>query len=101
MAHPATGGVIRLALIPRSKNISKKGPQISPLRCAPVEMTKGRAMLPSTGGAELEPFSSPWVAIRREAYRMERLPDSLLSVARVVGGFHLGFLCLQNAPHRP
>src|SRR3984885_2431718 len=33
----------------RSKNISRKGrltPQISPLRCAPVEMTKGRAALP-------------------------------------------------------
>ena len=38
---------------------SKKGPltqQISPLRCAPVEMTKGRAALPATVVAELEPF---------------------------------------------
>jgi hypothetical protein len=28
-----------------SKNISKKGPQISPLRCAPVEMTKERVVV--------------------------------------------------------
>jgi hypothetical protein len=27
-------------------------PQISPLRCAPVEMTKGRAVLPATVVAE-------------------------------------------------
>ena len=39
-----------------SKNISKKGPQISPLRCAPVEMTKGRAVPPSTVVVEQEPF---------------------------------------------
>ena len=31
-------------------------PRISPLRCASVEMTKGRAVLPSTVVAEQEPF---------------------------------------------
>jgi hypothetical protein len=31
------------------------GPQISPLRCAPVEMTKGRAVLPARLVAEQEP----------------------------------------------
>jgi hypothetical protein len=31
-------------------------PQISPLRFAPVEMTKGRAVLPGTVVAEQEPF---------------------------------------------
>ena len=31
-------------------------PQISPLRCAPVEMTKGRAALPATVVAEQDPF---------------------------------------------
>src|ERR1700733_7506633 len=43
----------------RSKNISREGPltpQISPLRCAPVEMTKGRATLPATVVAEQDPF---------------------------------------------
>ena len=39
-------------------------PQVSPLRCAPVEMTKGRAVLPGTVVAEQEPFSSPWVGRR-------------------------------------
>ena len=32
------------------------GPQISPLRCAPVEMTKGRVALPATVVAEQDPF---------------------------------------------
>jgi hypothetical protein len=31
-------------------------PQISPLRCAPVEMTKGRAVLPERVVAEQKPF---------------------------------------------
>jgi hypothetical protein len=31
-------------------------PQISPLRCASVEMTKGRAALPTTVAAEQDPF---------------------------------------------
>jgi hypothetical protein len=31
-------------------------PQISPLRCAPVEMTKGRAVLRGTVVAEQKPF---------------------------------------------
>jgi hypothetical protein len=31
-------------------------PQISALRCAPVEMTKGRAVLPGTVVAEQEPL---------------------------------------------
>jgi hypothetical protein len=35
-------------MTPLSKNIPKEGPQISPLRCAPVEMTKGRAVFPGT-----------------------------------------------------
>ena len=39
----------------------KRRPQISPLRCAPVEMTKGRAALPLSVVAEQEPFSSTWV----------------------------------------
>src|SRR5580658_3954996 len=42
-----------------SKNISREGPltpQISPLRCAPVEMTKGRAALPGSVLAEQVPF---------------------------------------------
>ena len=30
--------------------------EISPLRCAPVEMTKGRAVLPGTVVAERGPF---------------------------------------------
>src|SRR6202034_3682005 len=38
-------------------------PQISPLRCAPVEMTKGRAALPATVVAEQDPFLSPWVGL--------------------------------------
>jgi hypothetical protein len=32
------------------------GPQISPLRCASVEMTKGKAALPGRVVAEQEPF---------------------------------------------
>ena len=32
------------------------GPQISPLRCAPVEMTKGRAALPLSVVAEQDPL---------------------------------------------
>jgi hypothetical protein len=50
-----------------SKNISKGSPltpQISPLRCAPVEMTKGRAALPGTMVAERSQFSSTWVVGR-------------------------------------
>src|ERR1700735_4430619 len=42
-----------------TKNIPREGPltpQISPLRCAPVEMTKGRAPLPTTVVAEQDPF---------------------------------------------
>ena len=31
-------------------------PQISPLRCAPVEMTKGSAALPATAVAEQDPL---------------------------------------------
>src|SRR6202046_4713272 len=41
------------------KTLPRKGPltpQISPLRCAPVEMTKGRAALPTTVVAEQVPF---------------------------------------------
>src|ERR1700679_3702084 len=41
------------------KNIFREGPltpQISPLRCAPVEMTKGRAALPLSVVAEQDPF---------------------------------------------
>src|ERR1700735_3438636 len=41
------------------KTLPRKGPltpQISPLRCAPVEMTKGRAALPATVVAEQDPF---------------------------------------------
>jgi hypothetical protein len=47
---------LRFAL---SKNISREGPltpQISPLRCAPVEMTKGRAALPASVVTEQDPF---------------------------------------------
>src|SRR6202020_1171091 len=43
---------------PCRKHISKKRPlktQISPLRCAPVEMTKGRAALPATVVAVQDP----------------------------------------------
>src|ERR1700733_10092020 len=42
-----------------TKNIPREGPltpQISPLRCAPVDMTKGRAALPTTVVAEQGPF---------------------------------------------
>jgi hypothetical protein len=47
----------RRPMTPLSKNISRKGPltQISPLRCAPVEMTKGRAVLPAKLVAKQEP----------------------------------------------
>jgi hypothetical protein len=50
-----------LLLEGRWKHISKKEPltpQISPLRSfgAPVEMTKGRAVLPATVVAEQDPF---------------------------------------------
>src|SRR6202046_2661487 len=41
------------------ENIPREGPltpQISPLRCAPVEMTKGRAALPGSVVAEKDPF---------------------------------------------
>src|SRR5580692_1949090 len=41
--------------------VSKKRsltPQISPLRCAPVEMTKGRAALPATVVAEQDPVET-------------------------------------------
>jgi len=47
---------------PRERSVEKHSqertaePQISPLRCASVEMTKGRAVLPSTVVAEQEPF---------------------------------------------
>src|ERR1700733_12668068 len=40
-------------------DISREGPltpQISPLRCAPVEMTKGRAALPASVVAEQKVF---------------------------------------------
>jgi hypothetical protein len=42
-----------------SKNISRERavePQISPLRCASVEVTKGRTVLPGRVVAEQEPF---------------------------------------------
>ena len=48
-----------LLLEGRWKHISKKEPltpQISPLRCASVEMTKGRAALPATVVAEQDRF---------------------------------------------
>src|ERR1700689_746699 len=41
------------------KTLPREGPltpQISPLRCAPVEMTKGRAALPATVVAEQDRF---------------------------------------------
>jgi len=48
-----------VALCTAGKNTSRKGPltpQTSPLRCAPVELTKGRAALPATVVAEQDPF---------------------------------------------
>jgi hypothetical protein len=45
-------GVLQQKTFPR-KNIHT---EISPLRCAPVEMTKGSAVLPGTLVAEQEPF---------------------------------------------
>src|SRR3984885_456296 len=44
------------AVVVRSYGLGKAGPQISPLRCAPVEMTKGRAALPLSVVAEQDPF---------------------------------------------
>jgi hypothetical protein len=39
----------------RSVTVSGEGkPQISPLRCAPVEMTKGRAVMTRSSGLEKE-----------------------------------------------
>jgi hypothetical protein len=55
---PRISWVGRRPIIPLSKH-SQEGtaePQISPLRCAPVEMTKGRAVLPGRVVAEQEPF---------------------------------------------
>ena len=45
-------------MVPLSKNISRKGPlnRRSPLRYAPVEMTKGRPALPTTVVAEQDPL---------------------------------------------
>jgi hypothetical protein len=54
------------------KNISKKGTQISPLRCAPVEMTKGSAALPATIVAEQGSFSVGG----QVAFRLYRLRQS-------------------------
>jgi hypothetical protein len=36
--------------------------EISPLRCAPVEMTKGRTALPGRVVAEQRPFFITWLA---------------------------------------
>jgi hypothetical protein len=36
----------------RSGGLGKSQPQISPLRCAPVEMTKGRAFMVRGSGSE-------------------------------------------------
>src|SRR5580698_9813244 len=44
------------AVVVRSYGQGKTRPQISPLRCAPVEMTKGRAALPLSVVAEQDPF---------------------------------------------
>src|SRR5580700_3437751 len=44
------------AVVVRSYGLGKAGPQISPLRCAPVEMTKGRAALPLSVVAEQDPL---------------------------------------------
>jgi hypothetical protein len=47
------------ALIPLSKNTSKKGapePQVPPLRCAPVGMTRGEVALPERDVAGQDPF---------------------------------------------
>src|ERR1700721_835866 len=57
------------------KSVSRIGPltpQISPLRCAPVEMTKGRAALPATVVAEKR-FSSPWAGKRPMTSPVEKL----------------------------
>jgi hypothetical protein len=40
-------------------------PQISPLRCAPVEMTKGRAVLPGRVVAEQKPIQRYFDRARR------------------------------------
>ena len=45
-----------LGLLQFQKQIQEGRPQISPLRCAPVEMTKGRAALPLSVVAEQDPF---------------------------------------------
>src|ERR1700728_822781 len=50
-ASPTTPG--RVAKTFPGKSIHT---EISPLRCAPVEMTKGRAVLPGTVVAEQEPL---------------------------------------------
>src|ERR1700683_3736096 len=55
------GGVVaeKKPFLSLSKNIPREGPltpQISPLRCAPVEMTKGRAALLLSVVAEQDPF---------------------------------------------
>jgi hypothetical protein len=39
-------------------------PQVSPLRCAPVEMTRGRVVPPWTVAAEHKSFSPAWVGRR-------------------------------------
>jgi hypothetical protein len=44
----------------RSGGLGKSNPQISPLRCAPVEMTKGRAVMVRGSGSEKgQPQISP------------------------------------------
>src|SRR5580698_3182861 len=57
-----------------SKSTSREGPltpQITPLRCAPVEMTKGRAALPATVVAEQDRF---FIALTSPA--QGRTPDT-------------------------
>src|ERR1700679_994001 len=44
------------AVVDRDGGQVNNRPQISPLRCAPVEMTKGRGVLPATVVAEQDPF---------------------------------------------
>jgi hypothetical protein len=50
------GGFALIERYPDLFEVDTKKPQNSPLRCAPVEMTKGRAALPEREVAEREPL---------------------------------------------
>src|ERR1700722_5294741 len=73
-------------------------PQISPLRSfgAPVEMTKGRAVLPGSVVAEQKPFSSPWVGLWPMTPPVEMTKGKVALPATVVAEQDPFFIALRG-----